>query len=161
MWCPDRKEQSEELLKGVHGNNYRWIIAHVESLKENIAQSLKEKDVSSCGTLEDAECNWEKEDADGARKVADLKEKQDADLRQVEEERQKQWQNQDFPLGALTCWGVLTSDMNAFWQKHMQKWKNWVLLGGMCWGHPPGSANEKELEEVKKQQSWKKKRCRS
>ena len=56
-------------------------------MKEIITQSWKEKDVLSCETLEDAECNREKEDADEARKVAELKE--DADARKVEEERQK------------------------------------------------------------------------
>ena len=81
------KEQLEELLKGVHRNRYRQNIAHVESLKENIAQSLKEKDVFSCGTLEDAECNQEKENTDEARKVAEFKEKEDADARKAEEER--------------------------------------------------------------------------
>ena len=59
-------------------------------MEENITQSLKEKDVSSCRTLEDAECNQEKEDTDEARKVAELKEKEDTDLRKVEEERQKE-----------------------------------------------------------------------
>ena len=82
-----RKEQLEELLKGVHGNRYRRNIAHVESLKENIAQSLKEKDMSSCGTLEDTGCNREKQNADEARKVAEFKEKEDADARNAEEER--------------------------------------------------------------------------
>ena len=57
VWTVYGKEQLEELLKGVHGNRYRQNIAHVESLKENITQSLKEKEVLSCGTLEDAECN--------------------------------------------------------------------------------------------------------
>ena len=68
------KEQFEELLKGVHRNRHRQNIAHVESLKENITQSLKEKDVSSCRTLEDAECNREKEDTDEARKAWHLEE---------------------------------------------------------------------------------------
>ena len=70
------KEQLEELLKGVHGSRYHQNIAHVENLKENITQSLKEKDVSSCKTLEDA---------DEARKAAELKEKEDADARKAEE----------------------------------------------------------------------------
>ena len=59
-------------------------------MKENITQSLKEKDVSSCETLEDAEYNQEKEDTDEARKVAELKEKEDADARKVKEEKQKE-----------------------------------------------------------------------
>ena len=46
--------------------------------------------MSSCRTLEDAECNQEKEDTDEARKVAELKEKEDTDLRKVEEEKQKE-----------------------------------------------------------------------
>ena len=82
-----RKEQLEEFLKGVHRNRYRQNIAHVESLKENITQSLKEKDVSSCRTLEDAECNQEKKDVDEARKAAELKEEEDTDGREAEEER--------------------------------------------------------------------------
>ena len=41
----------------------------------------------SCGTLEDAECNQEKEDTDEAQKAAELKEKKDADSRKVDEER--------------------------------------------------------------------------
>ena len=33
-----------------------------------------------------------------------------------------------FPVGgAWTHWGVWTSNAGAFWQKHMQKQKNWVL----------------------------------
>ena len=55
VWTVYGKEQLEELLKDVLGNRYRQNVAHVEISKENIAQSLKEKDVSSCGTLE--ECN--------------------------------------------------------------------------------------------------------
>ena len=87
------KEQLQEILKGVHGNGYHQNIDLVESLKENIAQSLKEKDVLSCRTLEDVESNQEKEDADlrkaeeerqkeleEARKAAELKEKEDTDL---------------------------------------------------------------------------------
>ena len=36
-----------------------------------------------------------------------------------------QWQIQDFLLGGWQAiWGVPTSDMGAFWQKHMQKRKN-------------------------------------
>ena len=84
------KEQLEELLKGIHGNRYRQNIAHVESLKENIMQSLKEKDVLSCGTLEDAECNREKEDADEARKMAEFKEKEDVDARKAVERHEKE-----------------------------------------------------------------------
>ena len=38
--------------------------------------------------------------------------------------------------------GVPTSDVGAFWQKHMRKRKNWILLGGMCQRRPPGSAND-------------------
>ena len=43
------------------------------------------------------------------------------------------------PLGA----GVLTSDMGTFWQKHMQKQKNWNPLGGgaHAGSAPLGSAN--------------------
>ena len=37
--------------------------------------------------------------------------------------------------------GALTSDVSTFWQKHMQKQKNWIPLGGMQ-AAPPGSANE-------------------
>ena len=36
--------------------------------------------------------------------------------------RYKQWRIQDFPFGgggAEPLWGVLTSDVGAFWQKHM------------------------------------------
>ena len=32
--------------------------------------------------------------------------------------------------------GALTSDVGAFWQKQMQKRKNWILLGG---GHVPAA----------------------
>ena len=55
-------------------------------MKENIAQSLN-KDVLSSGTLEDVECNREKEDTDEARKAAKLKEKKDADARKADKER--------------------------------------------------------------------------
>ena len=43
-----------------------------------------------------------------------------------------------FPVGgAPTHWGgAPTSDMNTFQRKHVQKRKNWILLGA-----PPGSAN--------------------
>ena len=43
--------------------------------------------MSSCGTLEDTECNQEKEDTDEAWKVAELKEKKDADARKADKER--------------------------------------------------------------------------
>ena len=82
-----RKEELEELLKGVHWNRYRQNIARVESFKENIAQSLKKKDMSSCRTLEDAECNQEKEVTDEVQKGAELKEKIDADARKADKER--------------------------------------------------------------------------
>ena len=36
-----------------------------------------------------------------------------------------QWRIQDFLLG-----GAPTSDVGTFWQKYMQKRKNWILLGG-------------------------------
>ena len=45
-----------------------------------------------------------------------------------------------FPVGGGG--GAPTSDMGAFWQKRMQKRKNWILLGGRQWC-PPGSANGK------------------
>ena len=35
-----------------------------------------------------------------------------------------QWRTQDFPLGGAT------SDTNTFWQKHLRKRKNWILLEG-------------------------------
>ena len=34
--------------------------------------------------------------------------------------------------GAPSHWGAPTSDVGAFWQKHMRKQKNWIPLGGMC-----------------------------
>ena len=46
--------------------------------------------MSSCRTLEDVECNQEKEDTAEARKVAELKGKEDADARKVEEKRQEE-----------------------------------------------------------------------
>ena len=53
-----------------------------------------------------------------------------------------QWQIQDFPLGsALSRWGVVTSDMGAFWQKHAKT----KVCSPWGWGcrqrPPPGSAN--------------------
>ena len=35
-----------------------------------------------------------------------------------------------FHLGAPTQWGAQTYDVGTFWQKCMQKQKNWVPLGG-------------------------------
>ena len=44
--------------------------------------------------------------------------------------------------GALTHWGVPTSDAYTFRQKHMQKRKKLILLGeGARRRRPPGSAN--------------------
>ena len=53
-----------------------------------------------------------------------------------------QWWIQDFPLGGgrQAVGGALTSDVGAFWQKHMRKRKNWILLGGggaRAGGAPP------------------------
>ena len=43
----------------------------------------------------------------------------------------QQWRIQDFPLGGAGQLGqALISDTGTFWQKHVQKWKNWILLGG-------------------------------
>ena len=36
---------------------------------------------------------------------------------------------QDFPLWGTNPLGASTSNTDAFWQKHMQKSKNWVPLG--------------------------------
>ena len=48
-----------------------------------------------------------------------------------------------FPVGGG---GALTSNVGAFWQKHMRKQKNWILLGGgRSPAAPPGSANESNL----------------
>ena len=33
-----------------------------------------------------------------------------------------------FPIGGAGPLGVLTSDAGAFWEKHMQKQYNWILL---------------------------------
>ena len=38
--------------------------------------------------------------------------------------------------GAPTHWGAPTSDMYTFWQKHMQKRKKLILLGGSASGAP-------------------------
>ena len=36
-----------------------------------------------------------------------------------------------FPIGGhQAVWGAPTSDAGTFRQKHMRKWKNWILLGG-------------------------------
>ena len=57
-----------------------------------------------------------------------------------------QWWIQDFPLGGCQAiGGTPTSDIGAFWQKHMQKQKNWILLGGHMPEAPPGSANDHSL----------------
>ena len=69
-----------------------------------------------------------------------------------------QWRIQDFPLGgaptgAELLEGAPTSDMGAFWQKHMRKRKNWILLGGgggHAGGIPTGSANGNSMNEIGK-----------
>ena len=39
----------------------------------------------------------------------------------------------------IACWGTLISDTGTFRWKHVQRWKNWVLLGGGMPVAPPGS----------------------
>ena len=39
--------------------------------------------------------------------------------------------------GRRAVGGALTSGMGAFWRKHMQKRKNWILLGGHALAAPP------------------------
>ena len=48
-----------------------------------------------------------------------------------------------FPVGGRRAigGGTPTPNVGTFWQKHMQKQKNWILLGGGTPVVPPGSAN--------------------
>ena len=48
----------------------------------------------------------------------------------INREQWEQWRIQVFLLGGADPLGAPTSDTNTFQQKHMRKWKNWILLGG-------------------------------
>ena len=82
------KEHLEALLNGPHGNRYHQNIAHVERLKANMSHGEKE-DVSSLDKLQATERNTDKVDADSEKEVADIKEKEDAEARKVQEEKRQ------------------------------------------------------------------------